>query len=326
METSGTVLLLVEHVGDHLRTASLPAITFGREAAARHGGGLILLLIGPGASAAAADAATYGAQVLTVEGPGLEHPLAETWAPIIARIAREQGASVVAATATSTGKDVLPRVAALLDAGMASDVTGIAGPRTFQRPMQAGNIIARIEVATAIVVASVRQTAFPPAHPVGAAGAITAVAAGPIDPRGAAFVSLSASDSARPELTDAKIIVSGGRGMREGKNFKILEELTDLLGGAIGASRAATDAGLVPSDWQVGQTGKVVAPELYIAVAISGAIQHLAGMKGSKVIVAINKDPEAPIFQVADYGLVTTWEVALPTLIAEVKKLKAAQL
>jgi electron transfer flavoprotein alpha subunit len=321
----GKVLLFVEHAGGHLRTSALPAITFAREAAKHHGGALALLLAGPGAAAAAAEAASFGADVLTVEDAALEHYLAETYAPIVARIAKEQGATLVAATATNVGKDLLPRVAALLDAGMASDVTALTGAKNFTRPQQAGNVIANIEVSTDIVVASVRQTAFPPAQPGGAAGSVTAVAPGAIDARGAAFVSLAATKSERPELTDAKIVVSGGRGMKEGANFKILEELTDLMGGAIGASRAACDAGMVPNDWQVGQTGKVVAPELYVAVAISGAIQHLAGMKGSKVIVAINKDPEAPIFQVADYGLVTTWEKAVPEFINEVKKLKAAQ-
>jgi electron transfer flavoprotein alpha subunit len=319
----GKVLVFVEHIDGHVRTASLPAITFAREAASHHGG-VALLLVGKGAGAAAAEAAQLAPEVITVEDAALEHYLAETYAPIVARIAKEQGASLVAATATTLGKDLLPRVTAKLGAAMASDVVAILGPKSFSRPMQAGNILAKVEVTSDVVVASVRQTAFPPAQP-GATGTVTAVAAGPVDARGASFVSLAATKSERPELTDAKRIVSGGRGMKESKNFKLLEELADLLGGAMGASRAATDAGMVPSDLQVGQTGKVVAPELYIAVAISGAIQHLAGMKGSKVIVAINKDGEAPIFQVADYGLVGTWEQAVPQLIAEVKKLQAAQ-
>jgi electron transfer flavoprotein alpha subunit len=226
-------------------------------------------------------------------------------------------------TASSTGKDILPRAAALLGAGMASDVTAVLAANRFKRPAYAGNAIEDIEVSGSVVVASVRQTAFPPSTGGGAAGAVENVAVGAIDALGAELVALHASQkSARPDLGEAKVVVSGGRGMKEGKNFKVLEELTDLLGGALGASRAAADAGMVPNELQVGQTGRVVAPQLYIAVAISGAIQHLAGMKGSKVIVAINKNPDEPIFQVADYGLVDTWEKAIPALIAEIKKLK----
>ena len=205
------------------------------------------------------------------------------------------------------------------------------GPRTsqacwarkkeFKRPGYAGNAIESVEVSSAVLVASVRQTAFAPAV-AGAAGSVETVAVAAVDALGAEHLGVRGTKSVRPDLSDAKVVVSGGRGMREGANFKILEELTDLMGGALGASRAAADAGMVPNDLQVGQTGKVVAPNLYVAVAISGAIQHLAGMKGSKVIVAINKDPEAPIFQVADYGLVATWEQAVPQMIAEVKKLK----
>jgi electron transfer flavoprotein alpha subunit len=207
---------------------------------------------------------------------------------------------------------------------MASDVTAVLAANRFRRPAYAGNAIEEIELAGSVIVASVRQTAFAAPAPSGAAGTVETVAPAAVDALGAEFVGLHATKSARPDLGEAKVVVSGGRGMKAGENFKILEELTDLLGGALGASRAACDAGMVPNDLQVGQTGKVVAPQLYIAVAISGAIQHLAGMKGSKVIVAINKDPEAPIFQVADYGLVATWEQAVPQLIAEIKKLKAS--
>ncbi|HEY5088562.1 MAG TPA: FAD-binding protein, partial [Polyangia bacterium] len=204
-----------------------------------------------------------------------------------------------------------------------SDITAVVAANRFRRPAYAGNAIEEVEIAGPVLVASVRQTAFPPATP-GAAGAVETVGVASVDALGAEVVALHATQSARPDLGEAKVVVSGGRGMKAGENFKILEELTDLLGGALGASRAACDAGMVPNDLQVGQTGKVVAPQLYIAVAISGAIQHLAGMKGSKVIVAINKDPEAPIFQVADYGLVDTWEKAVPALIAGIKKLKAS--
>jgi electron transfer flavoprotein alpha subunit len=322
----GNVLVIVEESAGQVRTASLPAVSFGLKAAEAGGGKLSLLLIGAGAGKAAEAAAKLGpAEVLVADDGKLEHYLAETWAPVVAQAAKAKGASVVAMTGTSTGKDLLPRVAALLDSPMVADVIGVEGANKFKRPIMAGNVIEHVEVSTPTVVASVRQTEFPPAQPGGAAAPITKLDAGAVDARGAQFVSLSEAKSDRPELTEAKVVVSGGRGMREGKNFEQVAALADLLGGAMGASRAACDAGMVPNDLQVGQTGKVVAPQLYIAVAISGAIQHLAGMKGSKVIVAINKDPEAPIFQVADYGLVAQWEQALPSLTEEIKKLKAAQ-
>ena len=322
----GNVLIVVESAGAHLKTASLPAVTFGKQMAEAAGGKLHLLLIGNGVGGAAGEAAALGAaEVLTVENAALEHYLAESYAPIVVKAAKERGASVVAMTGTSTGKDLMPRVAALLDAPMVADVVGIEGATKFKRPMMAGNVIQHIEVAAPTVVATVRQTEFAPAQPGGAAAAVAKLDAGAVDAGRASFVSLSAAKSDRPELTEAKVVVSGGRGMREGKNFEIVAQLADLLGGAMGASRAACDAGMVPNDLQVGQTGKVVAPNLYIAIAISGAIQHLAGMKSSKVIVAVNKDPEAPIFQVADYGLVTTWEKAIPELLEEIKKVKAAQ-
>jgi electron transfer flavoprotein alpha subunit len=322
----GNVLIVAEQSGGQLRTASLSAVTFGKQMAETAGGKLLLLVIGHNVGHAAEEAAKLGAAaVLVADHVGLEHYLAETYAPIVARVAKEKGASVVAATATAVGKDLLPRVAALADSAMVSDVVGILGPNKFRRPMMAGNVLLQVEVATPTAVVTIRQTEFAPAQPSGAAAAVTKVDVGNIDARGASFVALHQAKSERPELTEAKVVVSGGRGMREGKNFEEVAKLADLLGGAMGASRAACDAGMVPNDLQVGQTGKVVAPQLYIAIAISGAIQHLAGMKGSKVIVAVNKDPEAPIFQVADYGLVTTWEKAIPELLAEIGKLKAAQ-
>jgi electron transfer flavoprotein alpha subunit len=308
--------------GKSVRLASLHALAAGAELAKHHGGGVVAVVIGNGVGAAAADAARYAGKVIAFEGAALAAPLAETWAPQLADAVKRAGATALVGTATSTGKDVLPRAAALLGAGMASDVIGVLGAKELKRPAYAGNALEIVEVGGPVVVASVRQSAFPLATS-GGAGAVETVAVATVDALGAEHLGVRGTKSARPELGDAKIVVSGGRGMREGANFKILEELTDLLGGALGASRAAADAGMVPNDLQVGQTGKVVAPNLYIAVAISGAIQHLAGMKGSKVIVAINKDPEAPIFQVADYGLVATWEQAVPALIAEVKKLKA---
>jgi electron transfer flavoprotein alpha subunit len=306
-----------------IRSASLPALTAGAALAQQQGGQLCAVVIGAGLGAAAADAAKYAPRVLAFDDARLAAPLAETWAPQLADAVKRVGATALLGTATSTGKDLLPRVAALLGAGMASDITAVVAANRFRRPAYAGNAIEEVEISGPVLVASVRQTAFPPAAP-GAAGAVETVAVAAVDALGAELVGLYETKSARPDLGEAKVVVSGGRGMKAGENFKILEELTDLLGGALGASRAACDAGMVPNDLQVGQTGKVVAPQLYIAVAISGAIQHLAGMKGSKVIVAINKDPEAPIFQVADYGLVDTWEKAVPALIAAIKKLRAS--
>jgi electron transfer flavoprotein alpha subunit len=309
--------------GKAVRPASLHALTAAAELAKHQGGAVVAVVIGgPGVAAAAADAAKYAPRVIAYEGAAVATPMAETWAPQLVDAVKRASASALVGTATSTGKDVLPRAAALLGAGMASDVTGVLGPKEFKRPGYAGNAIETVEVTGAVLVASVRQTAFPAAAAAGAAGAVETVAVAAAEALGAEHLGVRSTKSARPDLSDAKVVVSGGRGMREGANFKVLEELTDLMGGALGASRAAADAGMVPNDLQVGQTGKVVAPNLYVAVAISGAIQHLAGMKGSKVIVAINKDPEAPIFQVADYGLVATWEQAIPQMVAEVKKLK----
>jgi electron transfer flavoprotein alpha subunit len=316
----GAVAVFLEVTGEGLRSTSLPAITAARELAKHHGGPVVGVVLGASTSAGAADAAKYVDKVIKFEHPGLAAMLAETYAPLLVQAVGQLGASALVASATSTGKDVLPRAAALLGAGMASDVVAVTGGKTFRRPTYAGNALAEVEVTTPVVLATVRQTDFAPAAPAAAAGSVETGAVAAVDSGGAEFVGLHATKSARPDLTEAKVVVSGGRGMKAGENFKILEQLTDLLGGALGASRAACDAGMVPNDLQVGQTGKVVAPALYIAVAISGAIQHLAGMKGSKVIVAINKDPEAPIFQVADYGLVSTWEAAIPALIAEVKK------
>ena len=321
----GAVVVFCEFSGEKLRPASLHAIAAGQALAAHHGGPVVGVVIGgPGVAAAAQDLARYVARVIAYEDARLASPLAETYAPLLAAAVLTAGGTALLGTATSTGKDVLPRAAALLGAGMASDIIRVDAANRFRRPAYAGNVLEDLEVASPIVVASVRQTAFPQAAVAATPGVVEAGAVGNIDALGSEVVSLQATKSARPELGEAKVVVSGGRGMKAGENFKILEELTDLLGGALGASRAACDAGMVPNDLQVGQTGKVVAPQLYIAVAISGAIQHLAGMKGSKVIVAINKDGEAPIFQVADYGLVGTWEATIPALIAEVKKIKAA--
>jgi electron transfer flavoprotein alpha subunit len=320
----GAVMVYCEVSGTTIRSASLPALSAAQALSGHHGGPVIAVVIGSGVAAGAKDVARYAARVIVFDDARLASTLAETYAPLLAAAVKAAGATALLGTATSTGKDVLPRTAALLGAGMASDIIRVDGTNRFRRPAYAGNALEDVEITSPIAVCSVRQTAFPPALPGGTLGAVEAGTAGDIDALGASVVALHATQSARPDLGDAKVVVSGGRGMKAGENFKVLEELTDLLGGALGASRAACDAGMVPNDLQVGQTGKVVAPALYIAVAISGAIQHLAGMKGSKVIVAINKDGEAPIFQVADYGLVSTWEAAIPALIAQVKKLKAA--
>jgi len=299
------VLAICEFQGAALRSSALSNIAFARGAATAHGGDVVIALIGAGAQAASASAAKFAAKVVVVEDAKLEHYLAETYAPVIAQLAKDQGAAVVSATATAIGKDVMPRVAALLDAGMASDISKLVAKNQFSRPILAGNAISTVEIETPIICVTVRQSEFEPAAELGSAGSVTTAPAGNVDALGATFDHLDAQKS--------------------GENFKVLEELADLLGAAMGASRAATDAGMVPADWQVGQTGKIVAPNLYFAVAISGAIQHLAGMKSSKTIVAINKNKDEPIFQVADYGIVQEWEKAIPELISEIKKLKATR-
>jgi electron transfer flavoprotein alpha subunit len=317
-------LVLLETTTANLRSASLPAISAARKLAQANGGPVVGVVIGSGIAAAAQDAARYVDKVLCCDNAALAAALAETWAPVLVAAIKKIDAAALVASATSTGKDILPRAAGLMGAGMASEIVGVTGAKKFHRPTYAGNALTDVEVTTPVVVATVRQTEFPPAGPAASTGTVEAFDAGAIDALGSELVALHASKSVRPDLTEAKVVVSGGRGLKEAANFKVLEELTDLLGGALGASRAACDAGMVPNDLQVGQTGKVVAPDLYFAVGISGAIQHLAGMKSSKVIVAINKDPEAPIFQVADYGLCATWESTVPPLIAQIKAVKAA--
>ena len=321
----GNVLAFCEFTGAQLRSSALANLSFARLAAQAHGGDVIALLIGPGAAAAGGDAARYAPRVVVVEDPALSHYLAETYAPIVAAVAKAHGATLISATATAAGKDLAPRVAGLVDAGMASDVAKLDGKDTFVRPVLAGNAYSKVQITTPIIVVTPRQSEFEPAAALPAPGTVEPAAAGAVNALGAEFVRIDAQKSDRPDLADAKVVVSGGRGMKNGENFKVLEQLADLLGAAMGASRAATDAGMVPADWQVGQTGKIVAPNLYFAVAISGAIQHLAGMKGSKTIVAINKNKDEPIFQVADYGIVAEWEKAVPELIAEIKKLKATR-
>ena len=294
------VLVLAEHDNKSLKKATLNAIA----AAQKIGGDLDVLVVGSQAQdAAKAAAAVPGVRkVLQADAPHFADFLAENVAPVVLSLAK--GYSHVLAPSTSNGKNVLPRVAALLDVQQISDIVAVESPDTFVRPIYAGNALATVKSKDPIKVITVRTTAFDAVSASGGCASIESLNPPP-DTGLSGFVSREVSKSERPELTSAKIIVSGGRGMANGENFKkVLEPLADKLGAAMGASRAAVDAGFVPNDWQVGQTGKIVAPDLYVAVGISGAIQHLAGMKDSRVIVAINKDEEAPIFQVADYGLV----------------------
>ncbi len=304
--------------GETLKNATLAAISFAKQAAPALGGAFDILVLGSSTQAAAQALAAHGAgKVLSCEDASLKDYVAEHYAPTVAQVA--QGYSLVVATASTFGKDLLPRVAARLDAGYAGDCAAVSadgGKLTYKRPMFAGNTFGYCQLSTGIQVATVRQSEVEPDAPGGGSSPIEAVAK--VAPSGAAgrveFVSLDAVKSERPELTDASTIVSGGRALKE-KFFEVLEPLADKLGAAMGASRAAVDAGYCPGDFQVGQTGKIVAPQLYFAIGISGAIQHIAGMKSSKVIVAINKDPDAPIFQLADYGLVQDLFVAVPELV-----------
>ncbi|HZO16684.1 MAG TPA: electron transfer flavoprotein subunit alpha/FixB family protein, partial [Polyangiaceae bacterium] len=301
------VLVIAEFGEGKLKKTTHSAVTFAREAAKQLGGSYSILLLGSGVEAAAKECAALGAaKVLVADDKSLENYTAERYAPVVAAAA--QGFGVVCGTASAFGKDLLPRVAGKLDAGYAADITALlpmeGNKLTFKRPMFAGNAFGVCAVTTPIAVVSVRQSAFPAAEPGAAAAPVEKIPVSPPEASAARveFVSFDQVKNERPELTEARVVVSGGRALKE--RFKeVLDPLADTLGAAMGASRAACDAGYAASDLQVGQTGKVVAPQLYFAIGISGAIQHLAGMKGSKVIVAINKDGEAPIFQVADYGL-----------------------
>jgi electron transfer flavoprotein alpha subunit len=309
------VLLLAEHDNKTLAPATAKALS----AAEKFVSEVDILVAGEGARGVAEAAAKLSGvrRVLLAEAPQLSQRLAEEVANLIVPLM--QGYDVLLAPATTMGKNVAPRVAALLDVAQISDIIEVKEPDTFLRPIYAGNALEMVKTSDKIIVATVRATAFAAACEGGAAPIETVTAPAPLGI--ASFEKSEISVSERPELTAARIVVSGGRGMQSGENFKtLIEPLADRLGAAVGASRAAVDAGYMPNDHQVGQTGKVVAPELYIAVGISGAIQHLAGMKDSKVIVAINKDAEAPIFQVADYGLVGDLFKVLPELDAELKR------
>ena len=313
-----SILVIAEHDNAVLKAATLNTIT----AAAQLGDDVQVLVAGHSCGAVVQAAAQVAGvkKVLVADAPYYANQLAENLAALVVGLAG--GYSHILAPATAAGKNTLPRVAALLDVAQISEVIKIESADTFVRPIYAGNVLATVQSKDAVKVLTVRGTAFPAAATGGSAPVETVTPAA--DAGISRFVSQQLTKSDRPELTAARIIISGGRGMGNGDNFKLLEDVADKLNAAVGASRAAVDAGFVPNDYQVGQTGKVVAPEMYIAVGISGAIQHLAGMKDSKVIVAINKDEEAPIFQVADYGLVADLFVAVPELSNELDKLKAA--
>jgi len=306
-----TTLVIAEHDNANLKRATLNAIS----AAGASGGDIHVLVAGHGAAAVVEQAANVAgvAEVLVADAPEYAHALPENLAALVVSLA---GAYThVIAASTAVGKNFMPRVAALLDSAQISDVIAFKAPDVFVRPIYAGNALATVQSSDAIKVITIRPTAFDAAATGSSTAPSRAVAAVPAFDK-SRFVGEELTKSSRPELSAANIVVSGGRGMRSGDNFKLLDALADKLGAAVGASRAAVDAGFVPNDYQVGQTGKIVAPQLYIAVGISGAIQHLAGMKDSKVIVAINKDGEAPIFQVADYGLTADLFEAVPALTA----------
>ena len=306
-----SILVIAEHDNVSIKTATLNAVT----AAARIGGEIHLLVAGKGCAAVADEAAKIAgvAKVLLADAPQYADQLPENVAALV--VAKAAGYSHILAAATTAGKNFMPRAAALLDVAQVSDIVAVEAPDTFVRPIYAGNVLATVQSVDAVKVITVRTTAFEAAGQGGSAR-VEAVDAGS-DTGRSALVSRELTQSARPELAAAKVVVSGGRGLGSAENFhKLMEPLADKLGAAMGASRAAVDAGFVPNDYQVGQTGKIVAPQLYIAVGISGAIQHLAGMKESRVIVAINKDADAPIFQVADYGLVGDLFEVVPALTA----------
>jgi electron transfer flavoprotein alpha subunit len=316
----GGTLVIAEVSDGHVRKSSFSAVTFAKQV----GGPFAIAAIGAGAAEAAKELTAFGAQkVIFVDDPAYKDYVCERFAPTVAKIATDGGWDTVVVTASAFGKDLAPRLAAKLGAGYAPDINAVkvdGGKRLYRRPTYAGNALSWLEIATPVHVVSVRQTEFPGAEPSAGASPTEAASRAPDDAAAAhvEFVKLEVGKSERPDLGEARVVVSGGRALKE--QFKqVIEPLADGLGAAIGASRAACDAGYAPPELQVGQTGRTVAPQLYVAIGISGAIQHIAGMKGSKTIVAINKDPDAPIFQIADYGLVQDLFVAVPELVKELK-------
>ncbi|MEY3669745.1 MAG: electron transfer flavoprotein subunit alpha/FixB family protein [Burkholderiaceae bacterium] len=314
------VLVIAEHDNQSLNAATRTAVAAAQALLEAGGGGQIHLLVageGCGSAAQAASRLAGVAEVIQAEGPSLKEGLAEDLVDQILVEVRAQGYQAIVFPATTSGKNLAPRLAALLDVAAISDVTRVIDAKTFERPIYAGNVIATVESSDPILVLTARTTAFAPIADGSVAAPVRTLAAQAASSR-SSFVGQSLSKSDRPELASAKVVVSGGRALGSAEKYReLLEPLADRLGAALGASRAAVDAGYAPNDFQVGQTGKVVAPQLYIAIGMSGAIQHLAGMKDSKVIVAINKDPDAPIFQVADYGLVADLFEAVPELTAK---------
>eukprot|EP00499_Haloplacidia_sp_CaronLabIsolate_P004572 CAMPEP_0196782704 /NCGR_PEP_ID=MMETSP1104-20130614/11903_1 /TAXON_ID=33652 /ORGANISM="Cafeteria sp., Strain Caron Lab Isolate" /LENGTH=326 /DNA_ID=CAMNT_0042152947 /DNA_START=75 /DNA_END=1055 /DNA_ORIENTATION=- len=311
----GSSLVLADHAGGQLTPGTLSAIT----AASKIGGDITVLVAGSD-SKSAADAASKVAGVASVlhaDDAAFDHGVAENLTNLVLKCQEEGNYTHIVAPASAVGKNAVPRIGAKLDVAPISDIIDVVSEDTFVRPTYAGNAIAKLQSTDKVKVVTVRATSFDKAASEGGSASVKAAPAG-VESGKTEFVKEELSQSDRPELTAAGVVIAGGRGMKNGENFKMLEELADKLGGAVGASRAAVDAGYVPNDLQIGQTGKVVAPELYIAVGISGAIQHLAGMKDSKTIVAINKDPEAPIFQVSDYGLVEDLFKAVPELTGKV--------
>jgi len=311
-----SVLVVAEHDNQSVKSATLNTVAAAAQIAKSVGGDVIILVAGSNCGAAAEKAAAVAGvkKVLSVDAPHYKDQLAENMAPLVGGLAG--GYTHVLLPANSFGKNLAPRIAALLDLAQISDIVAVVSADTFVRPIYAGNALATVQSKDRIKIITVRTTGFDAVSASGGSDAVEALQAG-ADAGLSSLVGRALTKSERPELTSARVVVSGGRGMGSGDNFKILEPLADKLGAAMGASRAAVDAGFVPNDWQVGQTGKIVAPELYIAVGISGAIQHLAGMKDSRVIVAINKDEEAPIFQVADYGIVGDLFQIVPELVKE---------
>lgn len=321
------ILVLAEHEKGSLKKITQNTIEFARQYAAKSGGSFDIAVLGHNIGGIAAKLTGFGAAtVYTADHAELAQPLAGSYAKVLADVAKAAGATVVAGSASSLGKDILPRVAVRLGAGMASDVIGLTDTKegiALRRPMWAGNLVGDVIIDTPVQVVSVRSAGFDAAAESGGASAIASFAADPQTAAGRArFVSFEGVVSSRPDLAEAGVVVAGGRGLKDKFN-QVTEPLADLLGAAIGASRAAVDDGFAPNDYQVGQTGKVVAPQLYFAIAISGAVQHLAGMKNSKVIVAINTREDEPIFKVADYGLVADAFKAVPELVEKIKAMRA---